>query len=310
MPIFPTTPIIVPNEKKPERLDLYLIKKGFPLTRSRIQKLIAEEQILLNGNATRSSYKVKKGDQIDITIPAPTPLELVPENIPLDILFEDSNLLVLNKAAGMVVHPAPGNYEGTMVHALLYHCKDLTGIGGRERPGIVHRLDKETSGVMVIAKTDDAHRFLSKQFKDHSIDRKYLALVCGKVKKAGKINLAIGRDRIHRKKISARTSSPREAETHYIIKERFKNATLLEVSPQTGRTHQIRVHMAHLGHPMIGDKIYGGKIAKALSLSADRHMLHAALLGFVHPVRKEKLSFSSPPPIDMASILEILRTKK
>lgn len=309
MPIFPTTPIIVPDEKNPERLDLYLIKKGMSLTRSRIQKLITEEQILLNGAPTRASYKVKKGDQIDITIPPPTPLELVPENIPLDILFEDSSLLVLNKAAGMVVHPAPGNYEGTMVHALLYHCKDLTGIGGRERPGIVHRLDKETSGVIVIAKTDDAHRFLSKQFKDHSIDRKYLALVCGKVKKPGKINLAIGRDRIHRKKISARTSSPREAETHYIIKERFKNATLLEVSPQTGRTHQIRVHMAHIGHPIIGDKIYGGKTEKSLGLSPERHMLHAATLGFIHPLSKEKRRFTTPPPPDMSVLLEKLRLK-
>jgi len=309
MPTFPTSPIIVPDEKNPERLDLYLIKKGMPLTRSRIQKLISEELILLNGQPTRASYKVKKGDQIDITIPAPTPLELEPEDIPLDVLFEDSALLVLNKPSGMVVHPAPGNYEGTMVHALLHHCKDLTGIGGRERPGIVHRLDKDTSGVMVVAKTDEAHRFLSKQFKDHSIDRKYLALVCGKVKKAGKINLAIGRDRIHRKKISARTSSPREAETHYIIKERFKTATLLEVSPQTGRTHQIRVHMAHIGHPIIGDKTYGGKMAKSLELSAERQMLHAATLGFVHPRKKEKLSFSTPPPSDMAALLENLRGK-
>lgn len=309
MPIFPTSPIIVPDEKNPERLDLYLIKKGMSLTRSRIQKLITEELILLNGLPTRASYKVKKGDQIDITIPAPTPLALVPEDIPLDILFEDSTLIVLNKAAGMVVHPAPGHYEGTMVHALLYHCKDLTGIGGRERPGIVHRLDKETSGVMIVAKTDDAHRHLSKQFKDHSIDRKYFALVCGKVKKAGKINLAIGRDRIHRKKISARTANPRESETHYIIKERFKIATLLEVSPQTGRTHQIRVHMAHIGHPIIGDKEYGGKTVKSIGLKADRHMLHAATLGFIHPAKKEKMSFTTPPPPDMAVILEKLRSK-
>ncbi len=309
MPTFPKSPILVPDEKNPERLDLYLIKKGLSIARSQIQRLISEEQILLNGEPVRASYKVKKGDRIDITIPPPTPLELIPEDIPLDILFEDSALLVLNKAAGMVVHPAPGHYEGTMVHALLHHCHDLTGIGGRERPGIVHRLDKETSGVMVIAKTDEAHRFLSKQFKDHSIDRLYLALVCGKVKKAGKINLAIGRDRIHRKKISARTSSPREAETHYMIKARFKPATLLEVSPQTGRTHQIRVHMAHIGHPIIGDKEYGGKMEKSLGLSADRHMLHAAMLGFVHPSTKERLSFTTPPPPDMAVILERLQTK-
>ncbi len=309
MPKFPTSPILVPDEKNPERLDLYLIKKGLSLARAQIQRLITEEQILLNGKPTRASYKVKKGDRIDITIPPPTPLELIPENLPLDIRFEDHALLVLNKAAGMVVHPAPGHYEGTMVHALLHHCKDLTGIGGRERPGIVHRLDKETSGVMVIAKTDAAHRFLSKQFKDHSIDRMYWALVCGKVKKPGKIDLAIGRDRIHRKKISARTASPREAETRYLIKERFKTATWLEVSPQTGRTHQIRVHMAHIGHPIIGDKEYGGKTAKSLGLEADRQMLHAAMLGFVHPTTKERLSFSTPPPPDMTVILNHLRTK-
>ncbi|MFQ5588769.1 MAG: RluA family pseudouridine synthase [Nitrospiria bacterium] len=309
MPTFPASPILVPDEKNPERLDLYLIKKGLSLTRSQIQRLINEEQILLNGAPTRASYKVKKGDEIEITIPPPTPLELTPEDIPLDILFEDKTLLVLNKPPGMVVHPAPGHYEGTLVHALLHHCKDLTGIGGRERPGIVHRLDKETSGVMVIAKTDEAHRLLSKQFKTHSIDRKYFALVCGKVKKSGKIHLAIGRDRIHRKKISARTASPREAETRYTIKERFKNATLLEVAPQTGRTHQIRVHMAHIGHPILGDKVYGGKSAKLSGLKADRHMLHAATLGFVHPATKKALSFPTPPPPDMADILEDLRTR-
>ncbi len=307
MPTFPSSPIRVPDEKNPERLDLYLIKKGLSFTRSQIQRLISEEQILLNGRPTRASYKVKKGDLIDITIPAPTPLALIPEDIPLDILFEDETLLVLNKPAGMVVHPAPGHYEGTLVHALLFHCKDLTGIGGRERPGIVHRLDKETSGVMVIAKTNAAHRSLSTQFKDHSIDRLYLALVCGKLKKAGKINLAIGRDRIHRKKISARTASPREAETRYSIKERFKNATLLEISPQTGRTHQIRVHLAHIGHPVIGDKEYGRKTAKSPGLSADRQMLHAATLGFIHPIKKEKQHFTAVPPPDMMAVLEKLR---
>ncbi len=307
MPSFPESPIIVPDENNPERIDRYLIKKGFPLTRSRIQRLIVEEQILINGTPTRASYKPKKGDNIQITVPSPTPLDLIPEDIPLDILHEDKSLVVLNKAAGMVVHPAPGHYDGTMVHALLFHCKDLTGIGGRERPGIVHRLDKDTSGVMVIAKTDEAHRFLSKQFKDHSIDREYFALVCGKVKKADKVNLAIGRDRIHRKKISARTSSPRASETHYRIKERFKIATFLEVRPKTGRTHQIRVHMAHIGHPIVGDKEYGGKMSKSIGLKAERQMLHAATLGFIHPVTKENLFISTPPPADMAALLQALR---
>jgi len=309
MPTFPTSPIVVPNESQAYRLDLYLIKKGLTLTRSQIQRLILEKQIVVNGAPTRASYKVKKGDQIHIRIPPPTPLDLVPEAIPLDILFEDECLIVINKAAGMVVHPAPGHYEGTLVHALLHHCKDLAGIGGRERPGIVHRLDKETSGILVVAKTDESHRYLSKQFKDHSIERTYMALVCGKLKKGGKINLAIGRDRIHRKKISSNTTHPREAETHYNIVERFKTATLVELLPQTGRTHQLRVHMDHLGYPIVGDKVYGGKSVKTFEIETGRHMLHAAKLGFRHPTRKETLRFASELPADMANVLEKLRTR-
>ncbi|MFQ5597031.1 MAG: RluA family pseudouridine synthase [Nitrospiria bacterium] len=309
MATFPASPILVPNETKPGRLDRYLIKKGLPLTRSQIQRLISEKQILLNDMPTRPSYQVKKGDRIDIRIPPPTPLEITPEAIPLDILFEDQNFVVINKPAGMVVHPAPGHYEGTLVHALLHHCKDLVGIGGRERPGIIHRLDKDTSGILVVAKTDTAHRRLSKQFKDHTIERVYLAIVCGKMKKGGKLSLPIGRDRIHRKKISSNTASPREAETHFNILERFHNATLLEIRPQTGRTHQIRVHMAHLGHPLIGEKVYGAKKAKGFEIPASRHMLHAASLGFAHPVDRKPLLFSSPLPPDMADILAKLRLK-
>jgi 23S rRNA pseudouridine1911/1915/1917 synthase len=217
----------------------------------------------------------------------------------------------LNKPAGMVAHPAPGHDQGTLVHALLHHCKGLPGIGGRERPGIVHRLDKDTSGVLVVAKTDTAHQRLSKQFKQHTIDRRYLALVRGNVaQKSGKVILPIGRDRVDRKKISARTSHPREAETHYLIRERFGVATLLEVFPQTGRTHQIRVHMAHLKHPIVGDKTYGGKGERAFEPQADRQMLHAERLGFIHPEKGERMTFSAPPPPDMAGILEKLRSMK
>ncbi len=302
--------VIVSSDKDADRIDRYLIKQGVSLTRSRIQRLISEQQICLNGAPVRASYKVRKGDRIDIYVPPPMSLDLIPEAIPLDILFEDKTLLVLNKAAGMVVHPSPGHYEGTMVHALLHHCQDLAGIGGRERPGIIHRLDKDTSGVMVVAKTDEAHRDLSRQFKDHSIERTYLAIVCGRVKKGGKISLAIGRDRINRKKISSRTAHPREAETHYSVKERFKTATLLEVSPQTGRTHQIRVHMASLDYPIIGDKDYGGKSKKLLDIHADRQMLHAAKLGFIHPGLKKQLSFATPVPSDMEAVLEQLRGDK
>lgn len=294
-----------------ERLDLYLIKRGVTLSRSRIQKLIEEEQIRVNSRPTKPSYRPRSGDEIEIRIPPPTPLELIPEEIPLDILYEDETLLVLNKPAGMVAHPAPGHDQGTLVHALLYHCRGLPGIGGRERPGIVHRLDKDTSGVLVVAKTDTAHQRLSKQFKLHTIERRYLALVRGAVaQKSGKIILPIGRDRIDRKKISARTSHPRESETHYTVRERFETATLLEIYPQTGRTHQIRVHMAHLNHPIVGDKTYGGKGERAFEPQAARQMLHADRLGFVHPALEERMVFSAPPPPDMLELIEKLSSMK
>ncbi|MFQ5949487.1 MAG: RluA family pseudouridine synthase [Nitrospiria bacterium] len=294
-----------------DRIDLYLIKRGVPLSRARIQRLIAEGLIRLNGLPTKASCRVKAGDQIAFSIPPPEPLALIPEAIPLDLIHEDENLLVINKPAGMVVHPAPGHDRGTLVHALLHHCRDLAGIGGRERPGIVHRLDKETSGVMVVAKTDAAHQRLSKQFKRHTINRRYLAIVCGNIrKKEGKIVLPIGRDRINRKKVSARTARPREAETKFIVRERLKGATLLEVYPKTGRTHQIRVHMALSGHPILGDKSYGGRPARKCDVRPERQMLHAEQLGFVHPISQEPVTFSAPLPSDMQSVLETLRVMK
>lgn len=311
MSSFPPSPLLVSSLSRPDRLDLYLIKRGVPLSRARIQKLIAEGLIRLNGTPTKASYRVREGDQIEICVPPPEPLELIPEEIPLALLYEDESLLIINKPAGMVVHPAPGHDQGTLVHALLHHCRDLPGIGGRERPGIVHRLDKETSGVMVVAKTDLAHQRLSKQFKQHTIARRYLALVCGILrKKEGRIVLPIGRDRVDRKKISARTARPRESETAFVVRERLKEATLLEVYPKTGRTHQIRVHMAHAGHPVLGDKIYGGSLGRKCGVRCERQMLHAEVLGFVHPVSQEQMSFSAPIPPDMQSVLETLRAMK
>jgi 23S rRNA pseudouridine1911/1915/1917 synthase len=311
MSFFPSSPLWVTPHNLPDRLDLYLMKRGIPFSRSRIQKLITEGQIRVNGRPAKPSYRVREGDQIEIFIPPPAPLELIPEAISLDVVYEDESLLVINKAAGMVVHPAPGHDQGTLVHALLHHCQDLTGIGGRERPGIVHRLDKDTSGIMVVAKTDQAHQRISKQFKQHTIDRRYLALVCGRMeKKTGKVVLPIGRDRIDRKKISARTSHPRESETHFIVRENFKSAAFLEVYPQTGRTHQIRVHMAHLGHPIIGDKVYGGRAARGFEFEAGRQMLHAERLGFIHPVSGEMMTFSAPPPADMQQMLKALQSYK
>lgn len=311
MSFSPPPSLVVSSQTPPERIDLYLIRRGISLSRSRIQKLIEEGQILVNGHPIRASYRVREGDRIDLQIPPPAPLELIPEEVPLDVLYEDDVLLVINKEAGMVVHPAPGHDRGTLVHALLHHCRALPGIGGRERPGIVHRLDKETSGVLVVAKTDQAHQRLSKQFKQHTIDRRYLTIVSGKVaKNSGKIQLSIGRDRIDRKKISARTARPREAETHYVVRERFRIATLLEVYPQTGRTHQIRVHMAHLGHPVVGDKIYGGRTARMFEINVERQMLHAERLGFVHPTTGEPMIFTASMPADMQALLLALRAEK
>ena len=249
---------------------------------------------------------IRPADRIHLNIPAPTPLDLHPEPIPLDIVYEDPYLLVLDKPAGLVVHPAPGNFTGTLVNALLHHCKDLSGIGGRERPGIVHRLDKGTTGLMVVAKTDEAHQGLSRQFAAHSIARSYWALVKGKMKKSPQtIDLAIGRDRKDRKKISSRTTRPKRAVTVIKAIRRFQDVTLVEALPQTGRTHQIRVHLAGKGHPILGDRVYGGRVASMLEeIRVDRPMLHARGLGFIHPMNQERLEFEARLPSDMIEILE------
>lgn len=291
-----------------ERLDRYLIRQQLHPSRTFLQRLIKEGEVRVNDRIVKPHYKIRPGDHLVCRIPTPRPLDLVPESIPLDVLYEDSAIIVLNKPAGLVMHPAPGHYTGTLVHALLAHCKDLSGIGGRERPGLVHRLDKDTSGVIVVAKTDSAHRSLSLQFKTHTIVRQYQALVVGRLRKnSGTIDLAIGRDRWERKKISHRTARPREARTIYRVIERFEAATRVEVRPQTGRTHQIRVHFASLGHPILGDRVYGGRTAVIESVPADRQMLHAERLGFVHPDRQAYVEFSAPPPADMKRALEILR---
>jgi 23S rRNA pseudouridine1911/1915/1917 synthase len=304
-----TSPLIVPPGGKTDRIDLYLIQRGATLSRSRIQRLIEAGEIRVNGKKIRPSYRVRPGDKIDITLTPPAPLEVAPEEIPLDVVYEDDALLVVNKPAGMVVHPAPGNPNRTLVNALLYHCRGLPGIGGRERPGIVHRLDKETSGLLVVAKTDRAHQQLSRQFKEHTIQRRYLALVYGNVSnEQGKIDLAIGRDVWERKKISPRSTRPRSALTRYKVVERFGSCTLLAVCPQTGRTHQIRVHMAHLKHPVVGDKVYAGHRRRDITgIEVRRQMLHAETLGFLHPVRSEPVQFIAPIPDDMNLVLLRLR---
>jgi 23S rRNA pseudouridine1911/1915/1917 synthase len=291
-----------------ERLDHYLIRHQVHPSRTYLQKLIKDGAILVNGETVKPHYKIRPGDRVVCQIPSPSPLEIRPESIPLDVLYEDPSLIVLNKPAGLVMHPAPGHYTGTLVHALLAHCRDLSGIGGRERPGLVHRLDKDTSGVIVVAKTDAAHRALSHQFKNHTILRQYQAIVAGRLpKNAGTIDLAIGRDRWERKKISHRTARPREARTAYRVIERFQRATRVEIHPRTGRTHQIRVHFASLQHPVLGDRIYGGRQALLDAVPAKRQMLHAERLGFRHPDNQKFLEFSTPLPDDMEQVLEILR---
>jgi 23S rRNA pseudouridine1911/1915/1917 synthase len=303
-----TSLIIVPTGGKTDRIDLYLIQRGITLSRSRIQKLIDEGRIQVNGRRIRSSYRVRPADRIEIDIPPPVPLEVAPEEIPLEILYEDDVLLVVNKPAGMVVHPGPGNPNRTLVNALLHHCRNLPGIGGRERPGIVHRLDKETSGVLVVAKTDQAHHSLSRQFKEHAITRRYLALVYGNLpREQGTVELAIGRDLWERKKISARTTRPKAALTHYKVLERFGVATFLAAYPKTGRTHQIRVHFAHLKHPIVGDKVYAGRKEGLEGMPIHRHMLHAETLGFLHPITHQPVQFTAQAPDDMADALDYLR---
>lgn len=312
-----TTELIVTAGEVPKRLDVFLANREPALSRSAIQRLIEEGKITVNGQQVKPSYKIRPRDRILLEIPRPEPIPITPEPIPLDIMYEDDAVLVLNKPAGLVVHPAPGHWSGTLVNALLYHFAthegSLSSIGGRERPGLVHRLDKETSGVMVIAKTDEAHRRLAIQFKHHTISRTYEALVWGGMKKPeGHIALAIGRDRKERKKFSARTARPKESATAYRVIERIgKLATHVLILPLTGRTHQIRVHLAFIGHPILGDPTYGGrKVREIQGVPIPRVMLHAKSLGFKHPTTGQDLQFTAPIPPDMAQILDAIRHAK
>jgi 23S rRNA pseudouridine1911/1915/1917 synthase len=320
--------LTVSTGERPKRLDIFLSGHTSGLSRAGVQRLIEHGAVMVNGKRPKPSLKVRPGDTIEWDVPKPLPLEIEGEAIPLEVLYEDDALLVLNKPAGIVVHPAPGHWTGTLVNALLHHMRQqnevtsplpagerdrvrgLSGIGGRERPGLVHRLDKGTSGVMVIAKTDEAHRGLSKQFKDHTIHRVYLAIIAGSVKGAkGRVELAIGRDTKNRQKISARTTSPRDAVTLFQVVERFgETATQVEVRPQTGRTHQIRVHLASLGHPVLGDETYGSRRACVINeCPVDRPMLHAGTLGFAHPATGKYLEYLVPLPPDMEALLQALR---
>jgi 23S rRNA pseudouridine1911/1915/1917 synthase len=295
-PLFSSMPeYFVPAESADSRLDHYLAAELPQLSRSRIQALIKDGHIRVEGKQVKPGEKVRLGQHVTVEEPEPTPVaNAAPEEIPLDILFEDDDLVVLNKAPGIVVHPAAGNPSGTLVNALLHHCKSLSGIGGELRPGIVHRLDKETSGCLVVAKNDAAHQALSKQFAEREVLKIYLALAAGAFsKKSGVIETSIGRHPVHRKKMAVVTEGRgRNAVTDYRVLRELPGASLVKCTLHTGRTHQIRVHLKHLGHPLLGDELYGKRGAYP------RQMLHAWKLGFKHPRTGEWLQFQAAIPAD------------
>ncbi|MDF2521565.1 MAG: pseudouridine synthase [Clostridia bacterium] len=287
------------------RLDAFLSDSIEGQSRSYIQKLIEQEEVSVNGRSAKSNYKLRDGDHVEICIPDPVPLEVKAEEIDLDIVYEDEDVVVINKPQGMVVHPAHGNYTGTIVNALLSHCDNLSGINGVMRPGIVHRIDKDTSGIIVIAKNNEAHVSLAEQLKEHSITRCYNALTEGRVKtEAGTIETLIGRNPKDRKEMAVVSRNGKRAVTHYKVLERFDSFTLIEARLETGRTHQIRVHMAHMGHPIVGDTVYGYKKQR---FETKGQLLHARILGFVHPRTGEYMEFEAPLPDYFENILNKLR---
>jgi 23S rRNA pseudouridine1911/1915/1917 synthase len=306
--------LVTPDDVN-ERLDRFLTRQLPMHSRAYLQHLIEQGQILVEGRATKSGYRLRAGDHIAVSLPPPKPSDVLSERIPLNVLYEDPHLLVVNKAAGMVVHPSPGNVSGTLVNALLAHCPQLSGIGGVERPGIVHRLDKDTSGAIVVAKDDLTHRGLARQFADRQVKKFYLAIVRSDIRDSeGVIDAAVGRHPVYRQKMSTHTRAGREAITEFRVLERFGLYTLVELRPRTGRTHQIRVHMAALGHPLLGDPTYG-RNRKELTSSPlaqqlawfRRQALHAWVLGFRHPTTGEQIECRAPLPDDLERLLAILR---
>jgi len=308
-----STLLTVKPEESRTRLDHFLSQRLGDLTRSRIKNLIEDGHVLVNGERKKAGVMVRTGDVVTVHVPEPQPSRVEPQQIPLSILYEDSDLIVVDKVAGMVVHPAHGHGDGTLVNALLYHCRDLSGIGGVARPGIVHRLDKGTSGVMVAAKNDLSHRRLSGQFKDHSITRVYLAAVRGVLREdEGRIEKPLARHARERKKIAVREGG-RRAITDYEVLASRGGMSVVRLTPGTGRTHQLRVHLASLGHPILGDTEYGGgvrslqpksPVAQALVRALKRPALHALYLAFNHPSSGERMRFESPPPPDISHLFQ------
>ncbi len=286
-----------------QRLDIFLVSKFENLSRSYIQTLIKNNLVSVNGQIKKSNYMLKPNDNIKMKIPAPQNLTIIPENIPLEIIYEDTDIIIVNKPQGMVVHPGAGNFSGTLVNALLFHCKNLSGINGILRPGIVHRIDKNTSGIIVVAKNDVAHRFLSAQFANHTISREYIGIVHGNLNENGTINKPIGRNPVDRKKMAIKIGG-KKAITHYSVIENFACYSLVKFKLETGRTHQIRVHMASINHPLLGDDVYG-KVDKLFGLSGQA--LHAKILGFTHPSTKKYVEFEQEPPEYFNKLIEKLR---
>lgn len=291
-------------ETSPKRMDTF-VSLGAEVSRNRACELLEDGLVLVNGAKATKKTKLKIGDRVEITLPDPVEYEALPQDIPLDIVYEDESLLVVNKPKGMVVHPAAGNYTDTLVNALLFHCKDsLSGINGVMRPGIVHRIDKNTSGLLMVAKNDNSHNFLAEQIKEHSFKREYEAVVYGNVKNdLGTINAPIARHPVKRKQMAVAVGG-REAVTHYEVLERFDGFTHLRLKLETGRTHQIRVHMAYMGHPVAGDDVYG---PKKVITSLNGQCLHAKVLGFIHPDTKEYMEFDSQLPEYFKGFLKKLK---
>jgi pseudouridine synthase, RluA family len=294
---------IIEEEMQGTRLDMVLSLVMEETSRSHIQKLIEGGSVQIDGRLCNSKkQKVKAGNLVRILIPEPEILDVIPENIPLDIVYEDEDVLVVNKPKGMVVHPAVGNFTGTLVNAILYHCDNLSSINGVIRPGIVHRIDKDTSGLLMVAKNDLAHRLLAEQLAEHSITRAYRAVVYSNfTEDEGTVDAPIGRDPKNRLKMAVTQMNSKEAITHYRVLERFGNFTYIEARLETGRTHQIRVHMAYINHPLLGDAVYG---PKKKAMGAESQMLHAKMLGFRHPRTGEYLEFDSPLPEGFQRILK------